>query len=317
MPTQIGTADILSGEAPIDVVAKATRWRYVCKAIDILTGERAEEYPYEAAIVLFVIKSWLSSTVSLLFAIKYAPAILCSMLLSEEINETRGRKEFRHKSSLNLFNRAIDNPNLTPALNASFQRMNIIDFLLKITWRPYHKINPKRKLEIERLNELTGYRLRLGNNGYNFGVNDAAPLLGAMRNEKSWGPTTVKGIRKRWREKEAFLFIARSKDFYSITSFSNLTVPNMLSTIEEDAKNHQRNADYFSTVKGIIAQLTPEVSKELEKDERWRKIVPRTIALSPFSDDERNEIEELSIIPMLRRSAKETKAAHRHRPPSK
>jgi hypothetical protein len=108
MSTQNGPANILSGKSIIDVVVNQKRWMYICKAIDILTGGREEEYPYEAAIAFFVIKAWLSSNVSLLFATRHAPAIFCSMVLSEQINETRRQKELRYKSSLNLFNRAVD-----------------------------------------------------------------------------------------------------------------------------------------------------------------------------------------------------------------
>jgi hypothetical protein len=318
MPTQNGPANILSGKVMIDVVNNQRRWIYICKAIDILTGGREEDYPYEAAIALFVIKAWLSSNVSLLFAIRCAPAIFCSMVLSEDINDTRRQKEFRHKSSLNLFNRAVDIPNLTQALNTAFLRMNIIDFLLKITWRPYRHgaVDEKKKFEIERLNELTNYRLRLGKADYNFGVNDAALLLGKMRNDTSWKSTTIKNLHKRWKEKEAFLFIGRMEEFSSIVSFYDLTIPDLLRSIEAEAKNYPRNANYFANVKGIIAQLTPEVSKELERNELWRKIEPRTIPIAEINDDERKKIDQLGITPTLRRSAKETKVARRQRPGS-
>ena len=318
IPTQIRQANISSNTSIIDVVMKATRWSYVCNAIDILTGRRDEEYPYEAAIALFVIKAWLSGSVPLLFAIKNAPALFCSMVLSEEINDARQRKEFRHKSSLNLFNRAVDNPDLTRTMNSAFLRMNVIEFLLKTTWRPnrYGIIDKKNKSEIERLNELTAYRLRLGKD-YNFGVNDAALLLGEMRKEKSWKSTTVKDIRRRWKKKEAFLFIGRMQEVSSVVSFDDLAIRELLHSIEADAKNYQRNTNYFANVKGVIAQLTPEISKELEKDERWRTIEPTTIALASINDDERRKIKQLLITATPRRSADETKAARRQRPWSK
>ena len=114
------------------------------------------------------------------------------------------------------------------------------------------------------------------------------------------------------------MFIGRMEEFSSIVSFDDLKIPDLLQSIEADAINHKRNTNYFANVKGIISQLTPETSKELEKDERWRKIVnPSPIPLAPFDDDECEKIEELGIKPTVRRSAEETKAASRQRPWSK
>ena len=288
-----------------------------------MTGGREEKYRYEAAIALFVVKSWLSSSKSLLFAIRSAPAIFCCLILSEKINEIRRQKEFIHKPSVDVYDdvcdNAIDKHNLERTLNAGFGRRNIIDFLLNNTWRPHHSgiTNKTNKSEIEHLNKLTEYRLRLGSEGYNDSANDAARLLGAMRSDKSWKSTTVKGIRSRWKEKEAFLFIGQREEFSRIVSFSEKK-SDLIQSIEKDYINYERNTNYFADVKGIISRLTPEISKELEKNERWRKIGnSSSIALAPFSADEREKIDEQGIKPPVRRSAEVTKAASRQRPWSK
>src|SRR5271167_3237799 len=97
MPAQIEGKNSLSASSIIDIVTEATKGDYLCNAIEILTGGRDEKYSYEAAIALFVIKSWLSSSKSLLFAIKSAPAIFCCLILSEKINEVRKQKEFLYR----------------------------------------------------------------------------------------------------------------------------------------------------------------------------------------------------------------------------
>jgi hypothetical protein len=140
-----------------------------CSAYEILTGGREEKYTYEAAIALFAIKAWLSSSRSLSFAINRAPAVFCCLLLSEKIDETRKQKKLLYEPFLDVFNNAIDEHSLTPTLNKVFGRRNIIEFLVNSTWRPYRAFtNEKIKFEIERLNKLTEYRLRLGGNGINY-----------------------------------------------------------------------------------------------------------------------------------------------------
>jgi hypothetical protein len=128
----------------------------------------------------------------------------------------------------------------------------------------------------------------------------------------------MKEVRSRWKEKEAFLFIGQSEEFSGIVSFKDVKIPDLLQLIEAEAMNHERNTNYFANVKGIISNLTPETSKELEKDERWRKIEnPSSIVLLPFNDDEREKMDVLRIQPTVRHSAEETKAASRQRPRSK
>jgi hypothetical protein len=316
MTAQIEGKNSSSEPRIIDILKEGTKWHYVCDAIEILTGGRNERYIYEGAIAAFVIKSWLSSSKSLLFAFKNAPTIFCCLILSEKINEIRKQKEFRMKPFVNFLN----NANLTRTLNVTFMRRNIVEFLINNTWRPHRSgvTNEKHKFEIERLNKLTEYRLRLGNEGYNFAANDAALLLGKMQRELSWKPTTVKEIHSRWKEKEAFLFVGRVEEFASVVSFNALKTPDLLQAIKADAVNHKRNSNYFAKVKGIISELTPETSRELEKYERWRKIEnPSPIPLESFDDNERTRIDELGIKPTVRRSAEETKAAGRQRPWSK
>jgi hypothetical protein len=306
--------------SPFDVVSEATKWHCFCNAIDILTGGREEKYSYEAAIASFVIKTWLSTSRSLLDAIRSAPSIFCCLILSEKINDIRKQEKSIHRPFVDVFNNAIDKHNLNPTLNAVFGKRNIIEFLVNNTWRP-HRVaitNKKIKSEIERLNKLTEYRLRLGSEGYNFAANDAALLLGAMRNETAWKPTSVKDVRSCWKEKEAFLFTGQREEFSGIVSFSEVKISDLLQSNEADAINHERNINYFANVKGIISQLTPETSKELEKHERWRKIENRSpSALAQFNDDEREKIDEQGIKPTVRRSAEVTKAASRQRPRSK
>ena len=123
----------------------------------------------------------------------------------------------------------------------------------------------------------------------------------------------MKEVRSRWKEKEAFLFIGQREEFSGIVSFKDVRVPDLLQLIEAEATNHQRNTNYFANVKGIISNLTPETSKELEKDERWRKIEnPSPITLKPFSDDELKKIDNLRL-KRVRQSAEEIKAAKRPR----
>ena len=93
MPPQIEGENSPSEPRVIDILKEETKWHYVCDAIEILTGGRDEKYSYEAAIALFVIKSWLSSTKSLLFAVKNAPTIFCSLILSEKIDEITEQEE--------------------------------------------------------------------------------------------------------------------------------------------------------------------------------------------------------------------------------
>jgi hypothetical protein len=314
MPAQIEGENSPSALSVIDVMREATKWHYVSSAYEILTGGRQQKYTHEAAIALFAIKAWLSSSRSLSFAMNRAPAVFCCLLLSEKINEMRKQEKLLYKPFLDVFNNAIDEHNLTPTLNKVFGRINIIEFLISSTWRPHRAFtNEKIKLEIERLNKLTEYRLRLGDNGINYSANDAASLLGAMRRETSWGPTTMKEVRSRWKEKEAFLFIGQREEFSGIVSFKDVRVPDLLQLIEAEAINHERNTNYFANVKGIISNLTPEISKELEKDERWRKIeTPSPITLKPFSDDELQKIDNLRL-KRVRQSAEEIKAAKRPR----
>jgi hypothetical protein len=108
------------------------------------------------------------------------------------------------------------------------------------------------------------------------------------------------------------------EQFSNIISFNDLKGRDLLRSIGADAINYERNTNYFANVRGIISELTPETSKELEKYERWRKLEkPSPIELEPFNDNERTKIDELGIKPTVRRSAEETKAASRKRPWSK
>ena len=229
------------------------------------------------------------------------------------------QKKFIHEHFLDVLNNAIYDNNLTPTLNKVFGTKNIIYFLINSTWRPHRVFtNEKIKLEIERLNKLTEYRLRLGDNGFNYSVNDAAALLGAMRSETSWKPTTMKEVRSRWKGKEAFLFIGQREEFSGIVSFKDVKIPDLSQLVQDEAIDHERNINYFAHVKDIISKLTPDTSKDLEKHERWRKIEnPSPSASAPFNEDERKKIEELGIKPTVRRSAEETKAAKSSPPRSK
>jgi hypothetical protein len=151
------------------------------------------------------------------------------------------------------------------------------------------------------------------NGRYNGTIYDAELLLGKMHTDRAWKPSTIKQVRKRWEEKESFLFAAKMEEFSGILSFDEEMNGNIIELVESEAKNHRRYKNYFSSVKEIITQLTPEISKELEKDEVWGKLGnPRPLTLKAFSDDERKKIDSLRL-KRVRQSAEEIKAPKRPR----
>jgi hypothetical protein len=307
MQEHIESADGPNPASVMEAIAEVTKWSNLCKAVEILTGEREPKYVHEPAMALFILKAWLSTPKPLSYVVKNAPKVFFSLIIIEEVYKLRKQKGLKHKSPIDLFYTAVNEPSLRHALKVVFGRIDIIEFLVNNTWRPYRLGSAylENRSEIERINGLSSYRLRLGYGGYNFTANDAASLLGAIHDEKSWGATTVKKIRSRWREKESFLFIGHIDAFSDVISFRESKIHDLMACLVEGAKNHRRNANYFASVKGIISDLTPKVSKELEKYDRWRKIeILNPIELPLLDDVECVKIDEQGIKPTVRRSAK-------------
>jgi hypothetical protein len=255
----------------------------------------------------------------LVISLRSAPLIFGSLLVSEEMSRLKKQKEFLYKPFVTVLNAALENQDINEAITSIFGTRNIIEFFLKTTWRPYvvRKVEEEVEFDIERLNEFTEYRLRLINGGYTGTIYDAELLLGKMHTDIAWKPSTIKQVRKRWGEKESFLYANKMDEFSGIVSFGDVKNGNIIESIESEAKKHERNTNYFSSVKEIITQLTPEISKELEKDEVWGKLGnPNPITLKPFTDDELNKIYNLRL-KRVRRSAEVRRVASRQRPRSK
>ncbi len=259
----------------MNAIGEETKWSTFSGVVEVLTGGHKERYAHEAAAALFFMKSWISSSQSLLVSLRSAPLIFGSLLVSEEMNKLKKQKEFLYKPLATVFNAALEKPDINEAITKIFGTRNIIEFLLKTTRRPYvvGKVkNKEREFDVKRLNEFTEWRMRLIKGGYNGTISDAELLLGKMHAEKAWKPSTIKQVRKRWEEKELFLFAAKMEEFSGILSFGDVKNGNIIELVELEAKNHRRYTNYFSRVKEIITQLTPEISKELAKDEVWGKL---------------------------------------------
>jgi hypothetical protein len=141
----------------MNAIGEETKWSTLSGVVEVLTGGHKERYAHEAAAALFFMKSWTSSSQSLLVALRSAPLIFGSLLVSEEIKRLKKQKEFLYKPFVTVFNAALEKPDVNEAITKIFGTRNIIEFLLKTTWRPYvvgKAIKKEREFDIERLNEL-------------------------------------------------------------------------------------------------------------------------------------------------------------------
>jgi hypothetical protein len=245
----------------------------LAKVIEALVRDGKFISEYEWPLRLFQFMYWLIDDVETKVSLKEAALVFCSMAISQESDKVK--KRFLSASGAELLLLTISRTGLRWIINEAFAGNSRLYDLALIPLIPYDKnVVDKIRREINILNALTGFRLRLNETvGVEPSLNNSMDLLSKSKSEEKCSATTSKKIERRRRERSAFLYIAEEvgSGALDLSYIYNESFESVL-RVESGGDKESGLREYFAKVKGLLPILNKPLADKL--DDAWSNLEP-------------------------------------------